>query len=170
MSYSINHKYSTQVEAKFKTLSHWDWGSNKVTWFEKDSLYPVLYLWIWREQLPLFSSVVPNLSGTRDWLCGRQFFNRCEGVMILGWFKGIIFIVHFISIIITLAPPHIIRCRSWRLGNPVPQFSSVQSLSRVRLFATPWIAALQASLSITNSRSSPRLMSIKSVMPSSPCT
>ena len=47
------------------------------------------------------------------------------------------------------------------------QFSSVQSLSRVRLFATPWIAARQASLSITNSRSSLRLMSIKSVMPSS---
>ena len=47
------------------------------------------------------------------------------------------------------------------------QFSSVQSLSRVRLFATPWIAARQASLSITNSRSSLRLTSIKSVMPSS---
>ena len=47
------------------------------------------------------------------------------------------------------------------------QFSSVQSLSRVRLFATPWIAARQASLSITNSWSSLRLMSIKSVMPSS---
>ena len=47
------------------------------------------------------------------------------------------------------------------------QFSSVQSLSRVRLFATPWIAALQASLSITNSWSSLQLMSIKSVMPSS---
>ena len=47
------------------------------------------------------------------------------------------------------------------------QFSSVQSLSRVRLFATPWIAARQASLSITNSRSSLRLTSIESVMPSS---
>ena len=47
------------------------------------------------------------------------------------------------------------------------QFSSVQSLSCVRLFATPWIAARQASLSITNSRSSLRLMSIESVMPSS---
>ena len=47
------------------------------------------------------------------------------------------------------------------------QFSSVQSLSRVRLFATPWIAARQASLSITNSQSSLRLMSIESVMPSS---
>ena len=47
------------------------------------------------------------------------------------------------------------------------QFSSVQSLSRVRLFATPWIAAHQASLSITNSGSSLRLTSIESVMPSS---
>ena len=45
-------------------------------------------------------------------------------------------------------------------------FSSVQSLSRVRLFATPWIAACQASLSITNSWSSLKLMSIESVMPS----
>ena len=44
---------------------------------------------------------------------------------------------------------------------------SDQSLSRVRLFATPWIAALQASLSITNSWSSLRLTSIESVMPSS---
>ena len=43
----------------------------------------------------------------------------------------------------------------------------VQSLSRVRLFATPWMAARQASLSITNSRSSLRLTSIESVMPSS---
>ena len=44
---------------------------------------------------------------------------------------------------------------------------SVQSLSRVWLFVTPWIAAHQASLSITNSRSSLRLTSIESVMPSS---
>ena len=46
-------------------------------------------------------------------------------------------------------------------------FSSVQSLSHVRLFAMPWIVARQASLSITNSRSSLRLTSIESVMPSS---
>ena len=44
---------------------------------------------------------------------------------------------------------------------------SVQSLSHVQLFAIPWTAAHQASLSITNSRSSLKLMSIKSVMPSS---
>ena len=48
-----------------------------------------------------------------------------------------------------------------------PPFSSVQSLSHVWLFATPWIAARQASLSITNSRSSLKLMSIQSVMSSS---
>ena len=47
------------------------------------------------------------------------------------------------------------------------QFSSVQSISFVRIFATPWIATRQASLSITNSRSSLRLMSIEAVMPSS---
>ena len=46
-------------------------------------------------------------------------------------------------------------------------FSSVQSLSHVRLFATPWTTACQASLSITNSWSSLKLMSIESVMPSS---
>ena len=44
--------------------------------------------------------------------------------------------------------------------------SSVQSLSPVQLFATPWTAARQASLSITNSRSPPKPMSIESVMPS----
>ena len=47
-----------------------------------------------------------------------------------------------------------------------PHNSSVQLLSRVRLFATPWTAACQASLSITNSRSLLKLMSIESVMPS----
>ena len=47
------------------------------------------------------------------------------------------------------------------------EIRSDQSLSHVRLFATPWIAARQASLSITNSQSSLRLTSVKSVMPSS---
>ena len=53
------------------------------------------------------------------------------------------------------------------ISTSVMQISSVQSLSRVRLFATPWTAAHQASLSITNSRSLPKLMSIELVMPSS---
>ena len=55
----------------------------------------------------------------------------------------------------------------WKLIFSYLSFSSVQLLSRVRLFATPWIAAPQASLSITNSRSSLKLTSIESVMPSS---
>ena len=55
----------------------------------------------------------------------------------------------------------------WLLLVFFAQFSSVQLLSRVRLFATPWIAARQASLSITNSWSSLKLMCIESVMPSS---
>ena len=46
------------------------------------------------------------------------------------------------------------------------RFSSVQSLSRVRLFVTPWTTACQASLSITNSQTLPKLMSVESVMPS----
>ena len=57
-----------------------------------------------------------------------------------------------------------INCRIFLINT---LFNSVQSLSRVWLFATPWIAACQASLSITNSRSSLRLTSIESVMPSS---
>ena len=55
----------------------------------------------------------------------------------------------------------------WHVSRVEFWVRSDQSLSRVRLFATPWIAARQASLSITNSRSSPRLTSIESVMPSS---
>ena len=53
------------------------------------------------------------------------------------------------------------------LGKSFHSFSSVQSLSRVRLFATPWTAARQTSLSIANSWSLLRLMSVESVMPSS---
>ena len=52
-----------------------------------------------------------------------------------------------------------------RTGWRDPQLSSVQSLSCVQLFATPWTAARQASLSITNSQSLLKLMSIESVMP-----
>ena len=52
----------------------------------------------------------------------------------------------------------------WRTTLSI-QFSSVQSLSRVRLFVTPWTAACQASLSVTSSQSLPKLMSIESVMP-----
>ena len=60
------------------------------------------------------------------------------------------------------------RLRTSKIGDvPWYHFSSVQSLSHVRLFETPWIAALQAYISINNSRSTLRLTSIESVMPSS---
>ena len=55
---------------------------------------------------------------------------------------------------------------TWEAPDLTVQCSSVQSLSCVRLFATPWTASCQASLSITNSGSSLKLMSIESVMPS----
>ena len=61
------------------------------------------------------------------------------------------------------------RCVPIRTVSQAPegaQFSSVQSLSRVRLSVSPWAAARQASLSITNSRNLLKLMSIGSVMPS----
>ena len=63
---------------------------------------------------------------------------------------------------ISLANKYIKRCS---ISLPI-QFRSVQLLSHVWPFATPWIAAHQASLSITNSRNSLKLMSIESVMPS----
>ena len=53
-----------------------------------------------------------------------------------------------------------------QMDSSIFQFSSVQSLSHVQLFVTPWTAAHRASLSITNSQSLPKLMSIESVMPS----
>ena len=64
--------------------------------------------------------------------------------------------------------PCFLICKMGTINGSMPQrFSSVQLLSCVRLFATPWTAARQASLSITNSRSPPKPMSIELVMPSS---
>ena len=60
-----------------------------------------------------------------------------------------------------------INLKLWETHGICSQFSSVQSLSHVWLFATPWTAARQASLSVTNSWSSLRFTSIESVMPSS---
>ena len=89
--------------------------------------------------------------------------------------------VQFSSVADNVTIPQIIKCISYEKEYYFTQpqnthlyqefntdtFSSVQSLSCVRLFETPWIAARQASLSITNSRSSLRLTSFESVMPSS---
>ena len=62
--------------------------------------------------------------------------------------------------------PLILVVIAFVFGCRINHFSSVQLLSRVQLFVTPWTAACQASLSITNSRSSLKLMSIELVMPS----
>ena len=87
------------------------------------------------------------------------FFNR-----IFCWFIGVLYIVWIFILFYFF----------WRKNNLIGKGNSthhfiqwVQSLSHVRLFATPWTAASQASLSITNSRGSLKLMSIKSLMPSS---
>ena len=70
---------------------------------------------------------------------------------------------HFNSNILTSLVPMDLK---WSYFLASSHFSSVQSLSRVRLLVTPWTAARQASLSITNVRSPPKPMSIESVMPS----
>ena len=77
---------------------------------------------------------------------------------------------------VTLPSPVVSACSDALPGDPEPdlanflwmlsQFSSVQPLSCVRLFATPWTTAHQASLSITNSQNLLKLNSIESVMPS----
>ena len=69
--------------------------------------------------------------------------------------------------------PHSFQRETMKYRLLLPQtspFSSVQSLSHVRLFVTPWTAACQASLSIANSQSLPKLMSIELVMPSNHLT
>ena len=75
---------------------------------------------------------------------------------------SIISVLKCFSSLITCPMPDSGFCSQWFYF----QFSSVQSLTRVWLFVTPWITARQASLSITNPWSSLKLMSIESVMPS----
>ena len=71
-----------------------------------------------------------------------------------------------ISLSLSLVPLLRKRKREVLLHTIMAWVSSVQSLSRVQLFATPWPAGRQASLSITNSRSLLKLMSIESMIPS----
>ena len=113
-------------------------------------------------------SLVKELRCHRPWMC----VSVC---MYVYWKAGK-------KVVIEQPLYHVVSCwRKWiikyttrneqrllsRWGAKTIQFSSVQSLSHVRLFAIPWIAAHQASLSITNSRSLLRLMPMESVMPSS---
>ena len=79
-----------------------------------------------------------------------------------------IFATHLISVYLELNVHIHLRALGCHVGVYRLKFgfSSVQSLSHVRLFATPWTVARQASLSITSSQSLPKLMSIESVVPS----
>ena len=99
-------------------------------------------------------------------------------IIILTWYQFLLYSVEFGKVVLISSwifgfmfysfkwfmSVKCISCNSYFLDH---QFSAVHSLSHVRLFATPWIAECQASLSITNSRSSPKLTSIESVMPPS---
>ena len=76
-------------------------------------------------------------------------------------------LVFGVSTLRLLIPTHPLFLKYIIIQNTQQKFSSVQSLSHVRLFATPWTAACQASLSITNSWSLLKLTSIELVMPSS---
>ena len=80
-----------------------------------------------------------------------------------------LFLICLVEILLVMS--FINKITHWRknifLVSQVYQFSSVQSLTHVRLFVTPWIAACQAFLSITNCQSLLKLMSIELVMPSS---
>ena len=83
--------------------------------------------------------------------------------------KGICIFVPRFTLGISESPLVMVHVLSSKTGRQMAFFiciSSVQSLRRVRLFMTPWTAACQASLSITNFQSLPKLMSIESVMPS----
>ena len=114
------------------------------------------------------------------WMQGTIFYHLCS-LDLIPWFL-LLFLLHdcsvpFLFFLLLPLPfsalPLIQIWGHWanecdqraQISTPTPQFSSVQSLSCVRLFETPWIAARQASLSITNSWSSLRLTSIESVMP-----
>ena len=98
---------------------------------------------------------VKNKVGTLQWLgCGHC---TARASMIPTFLLFFFFFFFFYASLITY-------CMSFP-GSSI--FSSVQSVSRVPLFVTPWTTAHQASLPITNSRSLPKLVSVVSVMPSS---
>ena len=74
---------------------------------------------------------------------------------------------HYMKLTCDMYPESVSVYKTCFISAIVPHWSSVQLLRHVKLFATPWIAAFQASLSITYSRSLLKLMPIESVMPSS---
>ena len=103
-----------------------------------------------------------SISSRKRFSLVMLLFAFCSSDRVLPLLCLDLFLYHFISGLLTSCS----ECLSHFFLFILPQFSSVQSLSRVQLFAAPWNAAHQASLSITNSRSPPKHMSIESVMPS----
>ena len=107
-------------------------------------------------------------------LCRKIFTYDSFILLVLGIFKVFLFLlglvlVYFLGICLVclIFPISWYKVAYFLLSSSLSiQFSSVQLLSHVRLFATPWTAACQASLSITNSWSSPKPLSTDLVMPS----
>ena len=111
----------------------------------------------WKQCQTLFL-IFPWASGIFHYCCYGE--SALDILIDISWYKSA-----SISLGCTLSL-EFLGCRTmWTSHCTEKCFSSVQSLSCVWLFATPWIAAHQTSLSITNSKSSLRLTSIESVMP-----
>ena len=120
-------------------------------------IWIVFTFWILRIILPW--TVVYNIVYN---ICVHLFFFNLDVSL------GVDFIGHMVDLYLTLwGTSKLFPKAGLPFNIPTNSISSVQSLSHVRLFATPWITAHQASLSITISWSSLRLTSIESVMPSS---
>ena len=95
-----------------------------------------------------------------------QWSSSWEFLLYLTFFTSLIILVHFGCNSKAKSINIKVQFSIFRFLCHCPSLSSVQSLSHVQLFATPWTAARQATLSITNSRSLLKLMSIELVMPS----
>ena len=143
------------------------WSLLRLTSFE--SLMPSNHLILYHS----FSSCPQSFPVSGSFLMSRLFaadgqnFGALASVLpmnIQGWFPLGLIRFDLLAVLRTLKS--LFQHHSLKASVHFFQFSSVQSLSRVWLLETPWTAACQASLSITNSRNSPKLMSIESVMPS----
>ena len=102
----------------------------------------------------------------------RKWISGCQGLREGGFRSGVTANGHWISfwsdrVVLKLPSDDDYTFCEILKATELYTFSSVQSLSRVRLFAAPWIATRQASLSITNFQSLLKLMSMESVIPSS---
>ena len=133
------HKYGPDAQIKFK--------GNRL-WTQSCQQGP-------HNHIPSSSHVVSTCRASSGWVCSG--FPLSKLALCLWGFSSALFLAVWLTM----------KQKAFFFFNHSVQVSSVQSLSRVRLFATPWITARQASLSITNSWSSLKLTSIESVMSAS---